>query len=132
MNFKVKKRRAIRVEHELEEGVVIWVEVKPRISEEIDYKRLMSLSEKKGKIEVVSTDENGKEIKEEYDSGTYNAFLYQLRASISGWSDNFTDEDDKPLEFNEENQISIFEAIKDLKGMFEKLTLAFTGTTEKN
>ena len=132
MNFKVKKRKPIRIEHMIEEGLNIWVDIKPKISEEIDYKRLFSLTNKEGKIEITTKDDKGEEKVVEYDSGTYNAFLYNIRASITGWSENFVDDDDKTLEFNDENQIAVFEAIKDLEGMFEKLTTAFTGITEKN
>lgn len=132
MKFKVKRRKPIRIEHKIDDTTTIWVDIKPKISEEIDYKRLFSLTNKEGKIEITTKDDDGKEKVIEYDSGTYNAFLYNIRASIIGWCEDFVDEDEKPLEFNEDNQIAIFEAIKDLEGMFEKLTTAFTGITEKN
>jgi hypothetical protein len=80
-------------------------------------------------IEVVDK-ETGK--KKNIMSGNYNLLLYEMRTSIKGWSDNFRGEDEEILPFNEENQIAVFEGIRNIPGFFENYLQMYTGVTSKN
>lgn len=139
MLFKVNPKREETVTEEVvdEEGNsgTFKLHLEFQSSEELnytEYRKRLSTSEG---TEIV-TDENGEE--QEIDEGTYNAFLYSLRTSIIG-AEPIADLDGEPLvikdeegNINEENQKAVFEFVKQIPELYDKLITAYKGHLGKN
>jgi len=156
MSYVVKKKALKRIEHSfsvevevekkdeagnvipaVKKEVAVWIDFKPQAAEDIDYTVLMSKMADKEKMvtQVEEKDEKTGEVKmveKIIDGGSYNALLYSIRTSIKAWCDEFTDEDNNVLPFNQDNQVAVFEAVREIPGFFDKVLTAYTGITSKN
>lgn len=136
MSFKIKTKREKKVEYNLTvdgQTINLWVSFKQPVAEEIDYAKIGEITKDSEEVEISYTEEKTGIVKsKKISSKSYNAFLYNLRVAITGWSDEFLDEDGNKLEFNEENQKIIFDAIKDIGEFFDAYITAYTGITTKN
>lgn len=144
MSFKVNPVREKKFHHKTvdTDGTPIEFSVTFNFicSEDIDYAELRKKIENKEKLSV--EDENGKI--SEVEMGTYNAFLYTLRTSLTDW-EGITDLEGKPLAVRNDkgeiiiaHQKAVFEAIRTLpteegqQSLMDKITIAYTGYKGKN
>jgi hypothetical protein len=65
------------------------------------------------------------------DDQNQSTFLYMLRKGITRW-EGIVGEDGLDLPFNAVNQQAVFEAIKNMPGVMEKMSVVFMGTEGKN
>lgn len=155
MSFKVNPIREVKFheKYEEEDGSVTEFSVTFNFiaSEDIDYVELRKKMEDKQKMLVeakedgkVKLDKDGKPIITEIEVGTYNAFLYTLRTSLTNW-EGIVDLEEKPLlvkdssdKIIQSNQIAVFESLRYLpaqKGqpsIMDKITKAYIGQKGKN
>ncbi len=103
-------------------------------SEDMDYVSIRDkLSDKKP---ILVENEKGKIDKK--DVSTYNALLFLLRVSLVSCT-GIADEEENPIiitgedgKVNETNQVAVFEAVKAIPELFDKVVLAYTGLSSKN
>ncbi len=122
-------------EKEKQEPIEFSVTFDFPIAEDIDYVKIRKKME--GKEKLVTFDEETKKDKE-IEAGVYNAFLYTLRTALvdcegillpDGEPIKITDDDGKIIEVN---QKGVFNAIRQEADLFDKITLAYQGLSEKN
>ena len=139
MVFKVNPNRNVTINHVLkdEEGNegTFSLHLRFKNSEELDYTEYRKRMEYSQGTHTVK-DEEGNE--EEVEEGAYNAFLYTLRTSIIG-AEPIADLDGNPLKIideegnvNEENQKAVFEFVKSIPELYDKMITAYQGHLGKN
>lgn len=138
MGFVVNPKREVTFHHTIVEEGLESIEISATFdfifAEDVDYVELQRKAA--DKTVLILKDEKGNE--KEVNMGLYNTLLYSLRTSLIACT-GFEDPDGKEIKIKDEkgktivnNQLVVFEAIRIMKELFEKVVLAYTGTKEKN
>jgi len=115
------------------EEYALEVTFKNLAGEDIDYGELRNKLEAISDLEIINEDTG-----EKIDNNSYNAFLYTLRKGLISCK-GFTDQNDKDLvitqkdgKINANNQLIVFEAVRQISDFFDKVITAYTGLSSKN
>lgn len=94
---------------------------------EFKVKEDRNMSELQAKFDVAKKDAEGGIEKQD----ALNIMLYAIRVSLVGW-EGIESEDGTPIEFNEDTQKYVFDAVTDLEGVLTDLIVMYVGPTGKN
>jgi len=139
MGFVVNPKRDVIFHHTIveedQEPIEISVSFSFIAAEDVDYVELQKKAEDKTTFEVTNEDTGEKKT---INMGLYNTFLYTLRTSLVGCT-GFVDSGNNEIEIKDKdgktivsNQLVVFEAIRLMKELFDKVIIAYSGTQEKN
>ena len=139
MGFVVNPKRDVTFHHTIVEKEKEPIEISVSFSfvaaEDIDYVELQKKAEDKTTFEMI---DEGTGKKKTINMGLYNTFLYTLRTSLVGCT-GFVDPENNEIKIKDEdgkiivnNQLVVFEAVRMMKELFDKIIIAYSGTQEKN